>query len=139
VAEGRERGEPTIRRAAPLNKKGVNEGNACPRPTAKKSAALRSAWKETLSRPSATLPRKRGREGIHRMGEISSEELVIAKAAPTSSLRGAQRRGNPVHSIRRAAPLIIILLPGFFHLAGFLLLFFDRTLFLENHHDHDYS
>jgi hypothetical protein len=46
-------------------------------------------------------------------GKCPSEEcaiakaapLVIARAAPTSSLRGPQARGNPVRSTRRAAPL----------------------------------
>jgi hypothetical protein len=48
-------------------------------------AALRAGWLKALSRPSATLPRKRGREG-------SSQELaplVIAKAAPLVIARSA--------------------------------------------------
>jgi hypothetical protein len=50
-------------------------------------AALRAGWLETLSRPSATLPRKRGRE-VHR------KNLPLRKPPP-SSLRRPQARGNP--------------------------------------------
>jgi hypothetical protein len=88
VPEGRERASYQTERSD-ADFFAVGRGQASFLPPPFYPASLRSAWYETLSRPSGTLPRKRGRE-VHRKN---------------SSLRGAQRRGNPVRSTRRAAPL----------------------------------
>jgi hypothetical protein len=77
---------PSMRSAATLDKK----GNACPLPAAKKTASLRSAG---LAPRSRTLSPLRGARGIRWAWGILWSD---------SSLRGAQRRGNPCGGSRRA-------------------------------------
>jgi hypothetical protein len=78
------RGRRTKRRAAPLIKKGAKERDACPRSTAKKTASLRSAWNEALSRPCGPPSPASGGGKVHRKNPPLQRPpaLAITKAAP---------------------------------------------------------
>jgi hypothetical protein len=58
------------------------------------SASIRSAWNETLSRPSATLPRKRGREVS--IGRIRHCESRLPSPPPLAGEGSVHRKNSPL-------------------------------------------